>query len=102
MNAAVEHGGGWVPTVFHQVCYPGQGNYDACMAAYRPVDITVLDAFLAWCADNAGRGVSVRTVADVLGSGAQTPVVAVTSPAGNGTVTSTRRPAARVLLADPA
>ncbi len=85
VNAAVEHGGGWVPTVFHQVCYPGQGNYDTCMAAYRPVDVTVLDAFLAWCQANAGRGVSVRTVADVLGSGATTPAVAVTSPAAGGT-----------------
>ena len=88
VNAVVDHGGGWIPTVFHQICYPGQSSYDACMAAYRPVDVTVLDAFLTWCADNAARGISVRTVRDVLGSGATTPVVSVTSPAGNGTVTT--------------
>jgi peptidoglycan/xylan/chitin deacetylase (PgdA/CDA1 family) len=88
VNAAVDHGGGWVPMVFHEICYPGQANFGTCMNAYRPVDVTVLDAFLTWCADNAVRGVAVRTVADVLGSGATTPVVSVTSPAQNGTVTS--------------
>lgn len=88
VNAAVAHGGGWVPLVFHRVCYPGTDAYAACMAGYRPVDSTVFDAFLGWLASASDRGVTVRTVADLLSSGATSPVVSVTSPAQGATVTS--------------
>jgi hypothetical protein len=74
--------------VFHQVCYPGSSSYDTCMAGYRPVDSSVLDTFLGWLGDQSGRGVSVRTVADLLGGGATSPVVAVTSPAGGATAST--------------
>jgi peptidoglycan/xylan/chitin deacetylase (PgdA/CDA1 family) len=88
VNAVVAHGGGWLPTVFHQVCYPGTPSYSACMAGYRPVDSTVLDGFMSWLADNAGRGISVRTQTDVVGGGAAVPQVAVSAPAGGSTVPS--------------
>jgi hypothetical protein len=88
VDAAVEHGGGWLPLVFHQVCFPGQSSYDSCMAGYRPVDGTVLDSFLDWVGASSTRGVVVRTVADVLGGGATTPVVSVSSPAQAAKVTS--------------
>lgn len=81
VNAAVAHGGGWVPLVFHALCYPGTDAYTACMAGYRPVDSTVFDAFLGWLASSASRGVAVRTVADVIANSAGTPVISVQSPA---------------------
>ena len=91
VNAVIQHGGGWLPTVFHQVCYPGTTSYDTCMAGYRPVDSTVLDGFMQWLGDNASRGISVRTQADVIGGAAPAPVVTVQSPAG-GTQVSSGRP----------
>ncbi len=88
VNAVVGHGGGWLPMVFHQVCSPGTAGYDPCMAGYRPVDGGVLDTFMGWLGDQAGRGVSVRTVADVVGGGGTAPVVGVTAPASGTSVTS--------------
>lgn len=87
VNAVIGHGGGWLPMVFHQVCYPGTDGYGPCMNGYRPVDSSVLDTFMGWLADQAGRGVAVRTVAEVLG-GANAPVVGVTAPASGARLTT--------------
>ena len=41
VNAVVAHGGGWLPMVFHQVCYPGADDYSTCMNGYRsPIRVT--------------------------------------------------------------
>jgi hypothetical protein len=55
------------------------------MAGYRPVDGAVIDSFLTWVNDLAGQGLTVRTVADVLGAGKVTPTARVTSPADGST-----------------
>ena len=85
-------GGGWIPMVFHRVCYAGTDSYDACMAGYRPVDSAVIDSFLTWVNDLAGQGMTVRTVADVLGSGRVAPAVRVTAPAGMPATSATSTP----------
>jgi peptidoglycan/xylan/chitin deacetylase (PgdA/CDA1 family) len=89
VSAAMGRGGGWIPFVFHHVCYAGTDSYDACMAAYRPVDSAVIDAFLTWVGDLAGQNLTVRTVADVLGAGRVAPSVRVTSPTDGATTTAT-------------
>ena len=33
VTQAEDHGGGWVPMVFHEICYPGQANFGTCMNA---------------------------------------------------------------------
>jgi peptidoglycan/xylan/chitin deacetylase (PgdA/CDA1 family) len=88
VNAVIGHGGGWLPMLFHQICFPGSANYNTCMAGYRPIDNATLDAFLTWLDGQAGNGVSVETVADVMSGGAAVPHVSVTAPAAGATVTS--------------
>jgi peptidoglycan/xylan/chitin deacetylase (PgdA/CDA1 family) len=63
---AQEHGGGWVPLVFHHVC-------DECDAA--SIDPETFKAFLDWLGEEAGNGVSVKTVHEVIG-GEDKPLVA--------------------------
>jgi peptidoglycan/xylan/chitin deacetylase (PgdA/CDA1 family) len=61
ITAAAEHGGGWVPLVFHQVC-------DTCSAlAVRPAR---LQALLAWIKTQRSHGVVVRTMGAVVGGAA--------------------------------
>jgi peptidoglycan/xylan/chitin deacetylase (PgdA/CDA1 family) len=88
VNAAAGHGGGWVPMVFHEVCYPGTSTYTSCMAGYRPVDSTVLDSFMGWLQQQASNGVTVQTVGAVIGGGVTPPLVKVQSPAQGTTVTT--------------
>jgi peptidoglycan/xylan/chitin deacetylase (PgdA/CDA1 family) len=66
VTQAQEHGGGWVPLVFHHVC-------DECDAA--SIDPETFDAFLDWLGEEAGNGVSVKTIHDVVG-GEDKPLVA--------------------------
>ncbi len=66
VTQAQEHGGGWVPLVFHHVC-------DECDAA--SIDPETFKAFLDWLGEEAGNGVSVKTVHEVIG-GADKPLVA--------------------------
>ncbi|HET9676684.1 MAG TPA: Ig-like domain-containing protein, partial [Solirubrobacterales bacterium] len=63
---AQEHGGGWVPLVFHHVC-------DECDAA--SIDPETFSAFLDWLGEESGNGVSVKTVHQVIG-GEDKPLVA--------------------------
>ncbi|MDX6635775.1 MAG: hypothetical protein QOF06_1978 [Solirubrobacterales bacterium] len=58
VTQAQEHGGGWVPMVFHRVC-------DDCDAA--SIDPVTLASFLDWLATEEGNGVSVKTVHEVIG-----------------------------------
>jgi peptidoglycan/xylan/chitin deacetylase (PgdA/CDA1 family) len=64
-EAAYNNGGGWLPMLFHRVCYAGTASYDACMASYRPVDAAVIDQFLTWVGGHSG--ISVRTVSQTYG-----------------------------------
>jgi peptidoglycan/xylan/chitin deacetylase (PgdA/CDA1 family) len=70
-------GGGWVPMLFHRVCYPGTTEYTACMGTYRPVSAAVIDQFLTW----AGRqgGISTATVTGML-NGQTTPLPSEPAP----------------------
>jgi len=59
-EAAYNNGGGWLPMLFHRVCYPDKASYADCMATYRPVDVTAVDQFLTWVGGQSG--ISVKTV----------------------------------------
>ena len=88
VNQAIAHGGQWLPTLFHQICYAGTAGYDSCMAGYRPIDDLTIDAFLGWIESQSDRNISVKTVADVMGGGSASPLVAVTGPANASKVQS--------------
>ena len=62
VTKAEQHGGGWVPLVFHHVC-------DGC----NPLSVSpaTLAAFLDWLAQRAAYGTVVRTVAEVIGGEVQ-------------------------------
>ena len=90
VTATMTHGGGWLPTLFHEICYPANPSFGSCMSGYRPVSSAVLDDFLGWLDTQQSNGVSVRTVTDVMSGGSTPPVVKVTSPAGGATVSAVR------------
>ena len=75
--------------LFHDICYHANANYNACMAGYRPVDDTTMNQFLDWMAANAGRGISIKTVTDVMSGGKTVPNVVVSTPATGQTVDPT-------------
>lgn len=79
-NGAADRAGGWVPMVFHEICYQGTSNYAACMADYRPVDAVVVSQFIDWVAANASRGISIKSVAEVMGNGQTIPNPMMTTP----------------------
>jgi peptidoglycan/xylan/chitin deacetylase (PgdA/CDA1 family) len=87
VEAAYANGGGWLPLVFHGVCDPDAPGYSTCMHGYRPVDLEVLNGFVAWLVRQSPRGVEVKDVADVVGAGGVRPLLAVTGP-GEGAGTS--------------
>ncbi len=87
--AASSHGGGWVPLLFHEICYPTRPDFATCMGGYRRVSSAVLDDFLTWLDDRQSAGVSTRTMTDVMSNGATPPGVVVTSPVAGGTITDT-------------
>ena len=65
VTAATDNpGGGWVPMLFHRVCYRGTAEYDACMASYRPVEAVVIDQFLTWAGKQGG--ISTATITGML------------------------------------
>ena len=65
VNAAAQHGGGWVPLVFHDVCSQqlDPDNYSFCINDWGPIELTTLNTFLDWL-QNAGQtgGAPARTV----------------------------------------
>ena len=88
VNQAIRYGGSWLPTLYHQICYHDQPNYETCMSGYRPVDDLTIDAFLTWIDSQADRNISVKTIADVMGGGVTAPLVSVTGPAADATVSA--------------
>jgi hypothetical protein len=63
VTAAEDHGGGWVPLVFHGICD------DRCTDELS-VSPAVLGRFLDWLAARSARGTVVRTVGQAMaGSG---------------------------------
>jgi peptidoglycan/xylan/chitin deacetylase (PgdA/CDA1 family) len=84
VEEARTHGGGWVPMVFHEICYPGSPGYQSCMNSFKPIESTTFVAFLDWLAQ-APADVQVRTVADVMSSGNGSPLVTAEAPAHQGT-----------------
>jgi len=89
VTAAMNHGGGWVPMLFHEICYPNDPSFATCMNGYRVVSAQVFEDFLAWLDSQNSNGVNVRTVNDVMNNGGTLPSVLVTSPTAGGTVNST-------------
>jgi peptidoglycan/xylan/chitin deacetylase (PgdA/CDA1 family) len=79
VEAARDNGGGWVPMLFHRVCYQGTDQYDGCMSSYRPVDAAVIRQFLTWAGGE--QGISFRPVTEVLNGGVAVPAVKITTPA---------------------
>ena len=71
--AASQHGGGWVPLVFHQVCSAtlDPDNYTSCISDYGPIELDTLNAFLDWLGTAGQSGgaparTMVQTVSQVL------------------------------------
>ncbi|MDQ1482685.1 MAG: hypothetical protein QOF35_761, partial [Actinomycetota bacterium] len=76
VNNAASNGGGWLPLSFNQVCDQADSTYSTCMGSSKPIDDTVLSAFLDWLQNGAPAGVTVKTVRDVMGAPAQPPLPA--------------------------
>jgi peptidoglycan/xylan/chitin deacetylase (PgdA/CDA1 family) len=85
-NGPADRAGGWVPLLFHQICYAADADFNTCMAGYRPVSDTTLNDYMDWLTVNAGRGISVKTVADVMSGGQTIPNPTITAPTANQTV----------------
>jgi len=73
VTAAAQHGGGWVPLVFHQICSQtyDPADYGSCIADYGPIELDTLNAFMDWL-NNAGQSggaparTTVQTVSQVI------------------------------------
>jgi peptidoglycan/xylan/chitin deacetylase (PgdA/CDA1 family) len=76
VKQAQEHGGGWVPLVFHHICD------EECDAA--SIDPATLDAFLDWLGSEEGNGVSVKTVHEVIGGEDKALVAGPAAPVRTG------------------
>ena len=74
---AKSHGGGWVILTYHHIC-------SDIGAADCPADLsttpTIFNAFVTWLAAQASKGVTVKTVQQVIG-GKFNPGVSVSPPA---------------------
>jgi peptidoglycan/xylan/chitin deacetylase (PgdA/CDA1 family) len=66
VTAAEQSGGGWVPLVFHNICFG--------MCRNNAVSPDTFSAFIGWLSARSGAGTSVRTVAEVIGGPVQPPV----------------------------
>lgn len=73
INAAGS-GGGWLPLSFNQVCDQADSTYSTCIGGSKPIDDTVLSAFLDWLKNGAPAGVTVKTVREVMGAPPQPPL----------------------------
>jgi peptidoglycan/xylan/chitin deacetylase (PgdA/CDA1 family) len=86
VTAASQHGGGWVPLVFHDVCSQQQdpANYSFCINDWGPIELSTLNAFLDWLQNSGQAGGApartvVQTVSQVMnGSDTQAPVTTMT------------------------
>jgi peptidoglycan/xylan/chitin deacetylase (PgdA/CDA1 family) len=72
VTTAMNNGGGWLPFAFNRVCHQGEPDYSTCMGTFRPIDDTVLAAFLSWL--DTQPDVSVSTVRSVMGAPSPPPL----------------------------
>ena len=84
VNGAADRAGGWVPMVFHEICYTADPDFGTCMNGYRPVSDTTLTQFIDWVAQQANRGVSIKSVTEVMSGGQTLPSVRITAPPAGG------------------
>jgi peptidoglycan/xylan/chitin deacetylase (PgdA/CDA1 family) len=81
VTAAAQHGGGWVPLVFHQICSQtfDPDEYASCISDYGPIELDTLNAFLTWLQTSAPPRTSVETVSQVInGPDTQSPISTLT------------------------
>ncbi|HKC27014.1 MAG TPA: chitobiase/beta-hexosaminidase C-terminal domain-containing protein, partial [Jatrophihabitans sp.] len=82
VTAAAQHGGGWVPIVFHDVCSQqlDPANYSFCINDWGPVELDTLNQFLDWLNSTGQPGgapprTQVLTVSQVInGPDTQAPI----------------------------
>jgi peptidoglycan/xylan/chitin deacetylase (PgdA/CDA1 family) len=71
VNAAVAHGGGWLPLTFHQVCNHAAADYKTCMTSWSAIDDRLMGQFLDWLAaaghpGGAPAGTVVKSVSQAM------------------------------------
>jgi peptidoglycan/xylan/chitin deacetylase (PgdA/CDA1 family) len=99
VNAAAQHGGGWVGFVFHEICSQtfDSANYSSCNSSFAPTELDVLNNFLDWLQSagqpgGAPEGTVVRLVRTVVGGPDLDPPTTViscnSSPCSSGWYTS--------------
>src|SRR4051794_16162008 len=73
VTAAAQHGGGWVPLVFHDICSQrfDPDNYNFCINDWGPIELDTLNALLDWLnnsgqPDGAPPRTAVETVSQVI------------------------------------
>jgi peptidoglycan/xylan/chitin deacetylase (PgdA/CDA1 family) len=85
VTAAAQHGGGWMPLVFHDICSQqyDPANYDFCIHDWGPIELSTLNAFLDWLQTSGQPGGApprtvVQTVSEVInGPDTQAPITAL-------------------------
>jgi peptidoglycan/xylan/chitin deacetylase (PgdA/CDA1 family) len=75
VTQAQQHGGGWVPLVFHHIC-------NGCDP--ESVTAATFSAFLDWLHGQRGNGVTIETVHEVLGGEDKPPVTGPAAPPPSG------------------
>ncbi len=85
VTGAADHGGGWVPLVFHEVCSQQfePDSYAFCMSDWGPIELSTLNAFLDWLQASGQPGGApprtvVQTVSEVMnGPDTEAPVTSM-------------------------
>jgi peptidoglycan/xylan/chitin deacetylase (PgdA/CDA1 family) len=72
---AQQHGGGWVPLVFHHIC-------NGCDP--DSVSPTIFSSFLDWLGTQSGNGVTVKTMHEVIGGADLPPLTGPPPPPPSG------------------
>jgi PKD repeat protein len=76
VTAAADHGGGWVPLVFHEICSQQHdpANYSFCISDWGPIELSTLNQFLDWL-QNTGQagGAPARTVVQTVSEAVNGP-----------------------------
>jgi peptidoglycan/xylan/chitin deacetylase (PgdA/CDA1 family) len=82
VNAAAQHGGGWVQLVFHEICSQtlDPSNYSFCINDWGPIELDTLNQLLTWLQNSGQPGgapprTAIETVSQVMnGPDTQAPV----------------------------
>jgi peptidoglycan/xylan/chitin deacetylase (PgdA/CDA1 family) len=64
--AVADHGGGWLPIIFHRICARSDPGFDTCMSGESAMDSSVFSAFLDWLEYAAPEGTTTQTVQEVV------------------------------------